>query len=197
MSGALKLLGIDPGLRSTGWGVVEMSGAKLTHLGNGTVKSDGTLSLAERLVMLETGLAHVMADFQPHEAAVETAFMARDAVAALKLGQARGIALLVPARAGISVAEYAPNKIKKSVVGAGHAGKAQIRMMVEILLPRCEIDSEHSADALATAICHAHMRGSSGRIEAALAKAEGAGRPKKTSAQRGLGLKRTTGSARR
>lgn len=197
MSGALKLLGIDPGLRSTGWGVVEMSGAKLTHLGNGTVKSDGTLSLAERLVMLETGLAHVMADFKPHEAAVETAFMARDAVAALKLGQARGIALLVPARAGISVAEYAPNKIKKSVVGAGHAGKAQIRMMVEILLPRCEIDSEHSADALATAICHAHMRGSSGRIEAALAKAEGAGRPKKASAARGLGAKRTVGSARR
>lgn len=197
MSGALKLLGIDPGLRSTGWGVVEMSGAKLTHLGNGTVKSDGSLSLAERLVMLETGLAQVMADFQPHEAAVETAFMARDAVAALKLGQARGIALLVPARAGISVAEYAPNKIKKSVVGAGHAGKAQIRMMVEILLPRCEIDSEHSADALATAICHAHIRGSSGRIEAALAKVDAASGVKKPSSQRGAGQRRIVGSARR
>jgi len=196
MSGALKLLGIDPGLRSTGWGVVEMTGAKLTHLGNGTVKSDGSLSLAERLVMLETGLVKVMEQFLPHEAAVETAFMARDAVAALKLGQARGIALLVPARAGIPVAEYAPNKIKKSVVGAGHAGKAQIRMMVEILLPRCEIDSEHSADALATAICHAHMRGSSGRIEAALAKIEAADGAKKSS-QRGAGQRRTVGSARR
>lgn len=197
MSGALKLLGIDPGLRSTGWGVVEMTGAKLTHLGNGTVKSDGSLSLAERLVMLEAGLVKVMEQFLPHEAAVETAFMARDAVAALKLGHARGIALLVPARAGIPVAEYAPTKIKKSVVGAGHAGKAQIRMMVEILLPRCEIDSEHSADALATAICHAHMRGSSGRIEAALAKIDAAGGAKKTSSQRGAGQRRTVGSARR
>lgn len=168
MSASLRFLGIDPGLRATGWGVIDVSGSRLTHVANGTITSNDRLSLAERLVQIEAGLVEVLSSFQPDGAAVEQAFVARDPVAALKLGQARGIALLVPARLGVTVAEYAPNHIKKSVVGAGHAGKGQIRMMVEMLLPGCGAATEHAADALAIAICHAHSGGANERIAAAL-----------------------------
>lgn len=167
----IRYLGIDPGLRATGWGVIDAAGSRLRHIANGTVRSTARLTLAERLVELERGLADIVARYAPGEAAVETAFVARDAAAALKLGQARAIALLVPARAGLTVAEYAPNQVKKSVVGAGHAGKEQIRMMVEVLLPACAIESEHSADALAVAICHAHLDASARRVGAALTRA--------------------------
>ena len=167
MTETVRLLGLDPGLRATGWGVIDVTGNRLVHVANGTVQSSKTLSLAERLVEIEAGLVRVLAEFSPMSAAVETAFMARDAQAALKLGQARAVALLVPAREGLEVAEYAPNKIKKAVTGAGHADKQQIKMMVETLLPRCQPSSEHAADALATAICHAHYRSAVSYVERA------------------------------
>ncbi len=170
MPASLRFLGIDPGLRATGWGVIEVLGTRLVHVANGTVRSNDALGVPERLVEIETGLIAVVENYAPDAAAVEQAFVARDPVAALKLGQARAIALLVPARAGIAVAEYAPNHVKKSVVGAGHAGKAQIRMMVEMLLPGSAAETEHAADALAIAICHAHSGGANARIAAALAR---------------------------
>lgn len=170
----LRYLGIDPGLRATGWGVIEVTGSRLTHIANGTITSNDRLDVAERLVEIERGLIEIVETWEPDGAAVEQVFVARDPVAALKLGQARAMALLVPARAGLPVAEYAANHIKKSVVGAGHAGKAQIRMMVEMLLPGCGVQTEHAADALAIAICHAHSGGANARIAAALLKAEAA-----------------------
>ena len=172
MPASLRFLGVDPGLRATGWGVIEAAGARLVHVANGTITSNDRLSVAERLVEIEAGLISVVDAYQPDAAAVEQAFVARDPSAALKLGQARAVALLVPARTGIAVAEYAPNHIKKSVVGAGHAGKAQIRMMVEMLLPGSRAQTEHAADALAIAICHAHSGGANERIAAALLRAE-------------------------
>ena len=171
MPAAVRYLGIDPGLRSTGWGVIEQSGSKLRHIADGTISSNASLSLAERLVQIEAGLEAVLAAHAPERAAVEQAFVARDASAALKLGQARAIALLVPSRAGLPVAEYAPNHIKKAVVGAGHADKLQIRLMVGMLLPGAEMKTEHAADALAIAICHAHSGTASERLAAALQKA--------------------------
>lgn len=174
MPASLRFLGIDPGLRATGWGVIEVLGTRLVHVANGTLRSNDALSVPERLVEIETGLIAVVERYVPDAAAVEQAFVARDPVAALKLGQARAIALLVPARAGIAVAEYAPNHVKKSVVGAGHAGKAQIRMMVEMLLPGAGAETEHAADALAVAICHAHSGGANARVAAAFARTEAA-----------------------
>jgi len=155
----VRIIGIDPGLRNTGWGIVESAGNKLVFIAAGTIQSDAKAQLAFRLCQLHDGLALVVAQHAPQEAAVENTFVNRDAGATLKLGQARGIALLVPAQAGLSVAEYAPNLVKKSVTGAGHGDKHQIQMMVKTLLPRAVFDSEHAADALAIAICHAHMRG--------------------------------------
>ncbi len=171
MTQTIRLLGLDPGLRATGWGVIDVTGNRLAHVANGTVKTDATLSLADRLVQIEKGLLEVLGSTTPASAAVETVFVARDPVAALKLGQARGIALLVPARAGLDVAEYAPNKIKKTVTGSGHASKQQVKMMVETLLPRCVTTSEHAADALAIAICHAHYRSAVPYVEKAQIKA--------------------------
>ena len=155
----IRILGIDPGLRLTGWGVIDVEGSRLKHVANGTVKSDGALLLAERLVQIHNGLMEVLTSYNPDEAAVENTFVNKDAAATLKLGQARGIALLVPALSGLPVGEYAPNHVKKSVVGVGHADKHQIKAMIGILLPRCELDSSDSADALAVAITHAHHRG--------------------------------------
>lgn len=155
----VRIIGIDPGLRRTGWGVIVCEGSRLSHVADGVLTSDQTLSLAERLVQLKVQLAKVVAEWQPDEAAVEETFVNVDPRATLKLGQARGIALLVPAEAGIPVAEYAPNQIKKTVVGAGHAEKEQIHHMVKVLLPRAQPKSPDAADALAIAICHAHHRG--------------------------------------
>lgn len=155
----VRIIGIDPGLRNTGWGVVESAGNKLVFVAAGTIQSDAKAELARRLCQLHDGLCAVMAAHLPQEAAVENTFVNRDAGATLKLGQARGIALLVPAMAGLPVAEYAPNLVKKSVTGAGHGDKVQVQMMVKTLLPRAVFDSEHAADALAIAICHAHLRG--------------------------------------
>src|ERR1700741_4821698 len=158
MQQPIRILGIDPGLRRTGWGGIGWGGNGLIHRACGSVETNDKLSLAERLVTIHDGLARIVEEFRPDEAAVEATFVNRDAVATLKLGQARGIALLVPAKAGLSVAEYAPNLVKKTIVGAGHGEKAQIRMMIGVLLPKADPQSEDAADALAIAICHAHHR---------------------------------------
>lgn len=164
MSQPIRIIGIDPGLRRTGWGVVESLGSRLSFVAAGTIRPKDSLSLAQRLCAIHDGLAEVLSGFGPDEAAVEATFVNRDAAATLKLGQARGVAMLVPARAGLSVAEYAPNAVKKAVVGVGHAEKTQIRMMVSILLPRAKFDTDDSADALAVAICHANHRGMAVRM---------------------------------
>jgi crossover junction endodeoxyribonuclease RuvC len=168
MADAIRIIGIDPGLRRTGWGVVETLGNSLRFVAAGTLKSDDKAELAARLCQIHDGLVEVLALHQPFEAAVEQTFVNKDAVATLKLGQARGVAMLVPARAGLAVAEYAPNAVKKAVVGAGHAEKQQIHMMVKVLMPRASFDSEHAADALAIAICHAHHRQSLARLARAV-----------------------------
>jgi crossover junction endodeoxyribonuclease RuvC len=155
---AIRILGIDPGLRRTGWGVVEVDGNRLSFVACGSVATDDKAALALRLVTIHDGLGRVVADFAPHEAAVEATFVNRDASATLKLGQARGVAVLVPAKAGLPVAEYAPNLVKKTIVGAGHGDKAQIRMMIGVLLPKATPESEDAADALAVAVTHAHHR---------------------------------------
>ncbi len=158
MAKTIRIIGIDPGLRRTGWGIIASEGSRLSHIANGTLKTEASAALSDRLVQIHTQLSAVMAEWTPDEAAVEETFVNKDARATLKLGQARGIALLVPASAGLLVAEYAPNMVKKSVVGAGHAHKDQIGAMINILLPRCSPDSADAADALAVAITHAHHR---------------------------------------
>ena len=160
MSRPIRILGIDPGLRRTGWGVVEIAGNRLGFVGCGSVTTRDEDHLGVRLVAIHDGLTRIVEKFHPDEAAVEVTFVNKDAHATLKLGQARGIAMLVPARAGLSVAEYAPNVVKKTVVGAGHGDKAQIRMMIGVLLPKAAPESDDAADALAIAVCHAHHRGS-------------------------------------
>jgi crossover junction endodeoxyribonuclease RuvC len=166
---AIRIMGIDPGLRRTGWGVVETLGNSLHFVAAGTIKSDDKAPLAMRLCQLHDGLRDVVRLQSPDEAAVETTFVNKDAVATLKLGQARGIAMLVPALAGLAVAEYAPNAVKKTVIGVGHGDKRQIHMMVKVLMPKAVFDSEHAADALAIAICHAHHRQSPAARLAAMA----------------------------
>jgi crossover junction endodeoxyribonuclease RuvC len=155
---AIRILGIDPGLRRTGWGLVTIDGTRLTFNDCGTILSSGDLPLAERLKQLHDGLHAVVSGLLPDEAAVEETFVNKDAQATLKLGHARGIALLVPALAGLPVAEYAANLVKKSVVGSGHADKRQIQAMVRLLLPKADPATDDAADALAVAITHAHHR---------------------------------------
>ncbi len=169
MRDTIRIVGIDPGLRRNGWGIVETLGNSLRFVASGTVRSDDKASLAERLCQLHDGLADIIHHHMPHEAAVEQTFVNKDATATLKLGQARGIAMLVPARAGLVVAEYAPNAVKKTVIGVGHGDKKQIHMMVKVLLPKSVFDTDDAADALAIAICHAHHRQSAPARLAALA----------------------------
>lgn len=158
----LRIIGIDPGLRHTGWGIIECEGSRLSYIACGAVEPTPTADLADRLAAIHEGLRQVLVDHAPEEAAVEETFLNKDPRSTLKLGAARGVAMLVPAQAGLKVAEYAPNQVKKSVVGAGHAEKAQIRMMVKVLLPKAEFRTDDMADALAIAICHAHNRGRGG-----------------------------------
>jgi len=158
MTRLIRIIGIDPGLRRTGWGIVEVAGNRLSFLGCGSVTTQEQDGLAERLLTIHDGLARIVDEFKPHEAAVEATFVNKDAKATLKLGQARGIAMVVPARAGVPVAEYAPNVVKKSIVGAGHGDKAQVRMMIGVLLPKADPRSDDAADALAIAVTHAHHR---------------------------------------
>ena len=154
----MRILGIDPGLRTLGWGVIESAGPRIGHVANGLCRSDGD-DLAERLLSLFRQLGEVVARHRPDQAAVEQTFVNKDGAGTLKLGQARGIALLVPALAGLPVSEYAPNRVKKTVVGVGHADKAQILHMVRLQLPGCDPAGPDAADALAIAICHAHHGG--------------------------------------
>ena len=165
--GPLRLLGIDPGLRFTGWGVIDVWDNRLKFVADGVVTTDAKMALADRLSVLYSGLGDVIDHYKPAEAAVEETFVNKNAVSTLKLGQARGVALLAPARAGIVVAEYLPNLVKKTVVGTGHASKEQIQMMVRTLLPGSTFKQADAADALAVAICHAHHRETAMRIEAA------------------------------
>ena len=155
----IRIIGIDPGLRRTGWGVIESDGVRLVYVASGLITSDAEDTLAYRLRVLYEGLSGVLASFKPAEAAVEETFVNDNAKATLKLGQARGMALLAPAMKGLVVAEYPPNLIKKTVVGAGHADKKQIQAMVGFLLPKAKFDSADEADALAIGICHASHRG--------------------------------------
>jgi crossover junction endodeoxyribonuclease RuvC len=159
MSKRTRIIGIDPGLRHTGWGIIEVEGSRLSYVACGVVEPTPTLELAHRLAAIHEGLRCVIHDHAPEEAAVEETFVNKDPRATLKLGAARGVALLVPALAGLPVAEYGANHVKKTVVGAGHAEKGQVRMMVKVLLPKAEFRTDDMADALAIAICHAHNRG--------------------------------------
>ncbi|MSU88425.1 crossover junction endodeoxyribonuclease RuvC [Rhodobacteraceae bacterium 2CG4] len=166
----MRVIGIDPGLRRTGWGIVDVHGTRLSHVGNGVCESSGA-DLALRLLSLYRALAAVIAAHAPERAAVEQTFVNKDAAGTLKLGQARGIALLAPAEAGLPVAEYAPNAVKKVVVGVGHADKRQVEHMVRLQLPQAQIAGPDAADALAIALCHAHHLQFAGKLDAALAKA--------------------------
>jgi crossover junction endodeoxyribonuclease RuvC len=155
----MRLLGLDPGLQHTGWGVIEADGSRLSFVAAGTVNSDSKRPLAERLVQIHDGLRSVIDAWEPVEAAVEETFVNKNPTSTLKLGLARGVVLLTPALFNLKVAEYPANLIKKSVVGAGHAAKEQVQMMVRVLLPASgDADSADAADALAVAICHAHHR---------------------------------------
>ncbi|MGE0152298.1 MAG: crossover junction endodeoxyribonuclease RuvC [Reyranellaceae bacterium] len=155
----MRLLGLDPGLRITGWGVIESDGNRLRHVAHGTVTSDASLSLAERLDQLFSGICAVVETQRPEHAAVEETFVNKNASSTLKLGYARGVVLLAPARLGVKVHEYGANQVKKAVVGVGHADKTQVAMMVKRLLPGATATAD-AADALAVAICLAHFLGS-------------------------------------
>lgn len=155
-----RIIGLDPGLRNTGWGVIEAEGSRLIYVADGAVHSDADAPLAQRLLQIHEQVLRILKEFAPDEAAIEETFVNTDARATLKLGQARGVIMLAPASLQIPVSEYAANTIKKSVVGAGHAEKAQVKHMVKVLLPRAALKTADSTDALAIAICHAHHRGS-------------------------------------
>jgi crossover junction endodeoxyribonuclease RuvC len=161
--GPIRILGIDPGLRNTGWGLIEAHGTRLTYVGCGSIHTDAATSLAERLALIHRSIARLIDDERPAEAAVEETFVNRDPQSTLKLGQARGAALAVLALRELPVAEYAANLIKKTVVGVGHAEKAQVQMMVKMLLPASQAKSPDAADALAVAICHASHRAARAR----------------------------------
>lgn len=162
-----RLLGLDPGLQNTGWGVIDVTGNRLTHIANGVIRTNGKFAMADRLRQLHEGLQDVLTLYQPDEAAVEETFVNKNPSSTLKLGQARGVVLLAPALAGLPIAEYAANLVKKSVVGVGHADKTQIQMMVSTLLPGVSFENADAADALAVAICHSHHRDRIKLVEAA------------------------------
>lgn len=154
----VRLLGLDPGLRHTGWGVIEASGNRLRHLGDGVISTDDQLPVPERLTQLHRALSDLLVQWQPDEAAVEETYVNKNPASALKLGQARGVVLLAPALLGVPVREYGAMLVKQSVVGTGAATKEQVQMMVRRLLPGCHLKRSDAADALAVSICHAHHR---------------------------------------
>lgn len=158
-----RVLGLDPGLQHTGWGIIDVDGNRLSHVAHGTVSTGASLSLAGRLVQLYEGVLEVIRDHSPMEAAVEETFVNKNPASTLKLGQARGVVVFTPASEGLAVAEYTPNLVKKTVVGTGHAQKEQVQMMIRTLLPGCDLKGADAADALAVAICHAHHRTSIAR----------------------------------
>ena len=169
----MKIIGIDPGLRKTGWGIVNVEGNFISHISNGTLIPNSRDELCGRLLDIFQKLSEVVKKFGPQAAAVENTFVNKDAAGALKLGQARAIALLVPAKLNVPVFEYAPNTIKKAVVGVGHADKVQVKPMVKIQLPKANLDSQDSVDALSIALCHAYQYKNRERLNKAILKAEG------------------------
>jgi len=164
----IRILGLDPGLRRTGWGVIDVTGSRLAFVACGTILPPEQAPMGERLAHLHRELLGVIERFSPQEAAVEETFVNMNPSSTLKLGQARGVVLLAPAQMGLPVAEYAALLVKKSVVGAGRAEKAQVRMMIGILLPKAAPETEDASDALAVAVTHAHHRGAAARARAAL-----------------------------
>lgn len=166
----VRILGIDPGLNNMGWGVIESEDNRLRYVAHGMVTSRPAEAMAARLTSIYSELAKIIVTWKPQEAAIEEVFLNKNAGSSLKLGMARGVALLAPAMAGLTVAEYAANLVKKSVVGAGHADKVQVAMMVGILLPGAKAKAD-GADALAVAICHAHHRNAPGAVHALAAAA--------------------------
>ena len=166
----MRVLGIDPGLRNMGWGIIDVSGSRLSHVANGVCRSEGD-DLGSRLLSLHQQLTEVLVLYQPQAAAVEMTFVNKDGAGTLKLGQARGIAMLVPAQAGLVVGEYAPNAVKKTVVGVGHADKKQVAHMVKAQLPGVQLAGPDAADALAIAICHSFHVQSTNTLSQALARA--------------------------
>jgi len=156
MTFSIRILGLDPGLSAMGWGVIEVSGSRLGHVAHGVIATKPASGLGVRLMLLHRALVEIIQSHGPTAIAVEQAFVAKDPQAALKIGHARAVALLAAAEAGLEIAEYAPNHIKKCVVGAGHAGKEQVQFMVKRLLPACGVTQADAADALAAAIAHAH-----------------------------------------
>ncbi len=164
MSLTIRILGLDPGLAHMGWGIIDVSGSRLAHVAHGVIATKAASGLGVRLMELHRELSVVIETHTPRAIAVEQAFVARDPQAALKLGHARAVALLAAAQAGLEIAEYAPNHIKKCVVGAGHAGKEQVQFMVRRLLPACGVTQADAADALAAAIAHAHISTTRARV---------------------------------
>lgn len=160
----MRILGLDPGLRNTGWGIVDAVDNRLRHVADGVIRPITDAPLAQRLVQLHDGIRAVIEDYGPDEAAVEETFVNMNPASTLRLGQARGVVLLVPAKAGLPVGEYAATLVKQSVVGTGRAAKEQVGMMVRTLLPGCLAETPDAADALAVAICHAHHRGTQQRL---------------------------------
>lgn len=159
----IRILGLDPGLRHTGWGVIEVTGNRLSYVAGGVIEPDASLALAIRLKILFAGVRALVSTYAPHECAVEETFVNQNPVSTLKLGHARAAAMLAPAEADVPVAEYKPNLVKKSVVGAGHADKKQVAAMMRVLLPGSNAKDD-AADALAVAVCHAHHRSSAIRM---------------------------------
>ena len=166
----MRVIGLDPGLGTTGWGVIEAEASRLSHVASGFVETDAARPLAERLAVLHRALAGLIAQWRPDEAAVEETFVNRNPLSTLKLGQARGVVLLAPALVGIPVAEYQPTEVKRAVVGQGHAAKAQVLAMVRMLLPGAAPERADTADALAVAICHVHHRATADRLAMAGAR---------------------------
>jgi len=165
----VRIMGLDPGLAHMGWGAIEFEGTRLTYVAHGVLTTKADTELPARLLCLHEALLEVLARIEPHALAIEQAFVHKDPSAAMKIGQARAVAMLAGARAGLQVAEYTPNLVKKCVVGVGHAGKEQVQAMVKRLLPAARVESADAADALALAIAHAHLSGTAARIAAALA----------------------------
>jgi crossover junction endodeoxyribonuclease RuvC len=163
----MKIIGIDPGLNHTGWGVVEYINNSLGYIASGVISPERNNGMAERLHMIDSELEKVIQLYQPNTASIEETFVNKSGSSTIKLGMARGVCFLAPARSGLDVGEYSANHIKKSVVGAGHADKKQIQMMVKVLLPRANFKKADEADALAIAICHAHNYQSHKRMQTA------------------------------
>ena len=160
----MLIIGLDPGLGTTGWGIVAKTGSRLSPIANGQVKTDPQAPLAERLVTLDRELTDVILAHRPDTSAVEEVFVNSNPQSTLKLGQARGVCLLALARAGLPVAEYATRLVKKAIVGTGAADKRQIQAMLGVLLPGVQLAGADAADALAVAIAHAHLAGTLGRL---------------------------------